>query len=156
MVWILLGIFSSISNANHQIIGSVAQPNTQVVLECSELPTAMDDVALEKELPNLKVVFFEMGYRKGWFAQYGKQKPSDLDEFRLFAFEMDPIPDFWTAWAHYTEPNHRSGFLQLVSSVKSIEKNGRKKQVLDIHLYDGKHNGARIMRMYCNSLQTWI
>ena len=162
MVWILLGFLSSISFANHQnigsgqIIASVAKPDAHLILVCSELPTAMDKDALEKELPTLRVIFFESGYKRGWLGHYGMKDASDLNEFRMFSLESDVVPDFWTAWARSKGGKDPNGFIQFVSAVKSIEKNGRKTQTLDINLYDNEHSGIRIMKMYCSSLQTWI
>lgn len=156
MVWFLLGVFTSLSFAGPKILFSVPQPSAQVVLACNQLPTAMDESALEKEIPNLRVIFFESGFHRGWLAKNGMRDAKELDEFEIVSFRSEDIPDFWHAFVRYTLPNKEEGLYEFVSSVKDIEKNGNKIQMLEVYVHDGNGDSVRVMRMGCKSFQTWI
>jgi hypothetical protein len=157
MVSFFLGVLSSISFANHEsplnYLLEVPEPEAQLILACSELPRAVTQKALEKEIPNLKVIFFESGYQRAWLATNGI---SELREFKILAFNGNATPDFWDARVNINLPGDQEGHYHLVSTIKDIEKNGEKIHVLDVYRYDSANEGIRVMKMACHSFQTWI
>lgn len=160
MVWVLLGVLSSISFANHDSLISelfvVPQPEAQIILTCYQLPMAMDQRALEKERPTLKVFYFESGYERAWVGQNGMNDPKELELFNIISFEGNTTPDFWSARAMIDYPNKEEAYYEFVSYVKDIQKNGSKIHMLKMLLHDSANKGTLVMRMACQSLQTWI
>ncbi len=152
MVWLLLGFLSTISSANvlppYYRFVQVPFPDVMVVLECKELARAVDEESLEKEIPNLRVYYFEAGYERVWMAKNGDQK---LKVIPLQAFERGASPDFWSAQVNVGLPENKQAIYKLNSFLKSAEKNGEQ-----IHLLEVYREGSLKIRMACRSLQSWL